>query len=296
VADAVQPGTELGGYRLTGLIGRGGMGTVYLGEEVATGRRTAVKVLAAHLARDEGFRRRFVREARYARTVEHPNVVAVLDTGEAHDLLYIVMEYVEGTSLETLLAIEGALPAERALRIVEQVADALGAVHAAGILHRDLKPGNVLVSPALGRERACLTDFGLSKNPSQDTKPLTAAGELVGTWHYLAPEQILAKDIDERVDVYGLGCLLFECLTGEPPFRRERALEVLRAHVEDPPPSVTAVRPELPFEIDAVLEKAMAKQPDDRFETCRNLAGAAGTALADVLSAAPERRATPPAP
>ena len=169
-------------------------------------------------------------------------------------------------------------------------------MHAAGILHRDLKPGNVLVSPALGRERACLTDFGLSKNPSQDTKPLTAAGELVGTWHYLAPEQILAKDIDERVDVYGLGCLLFECLTGEPPFRRERALEVLRAHVEDPPPSVTAVRPELPFEIDAVLAKAMAKQPDDRFETCRNLAGAAGTALADVLSAAPERRATPPAP
>ena len=296
MADAVQPGTEIGGYRLTGLIGRGGMGTVYLGEEVATGKRTAVKVLAAHLARDEGFRARFVREARYASTVEHPNVVAVLDAGEANDLLYIVMEYVEGTSLEALLAIEGPLPGERTLRIVEQVANALDAVHAAGILHRDLKPGNVLVSPAEGRERAYLTDFGLSKNPSQDTKALTAAGELVGTWHYMAPEQILAKDVDERVDVYGLGCLLFECLAGEPPFRRERPLEVLRAHVEDPPPSVTAVRPELPFEIDAVLAKALAKQPDDRFETCRTLAGAAGTALGGVLAVAPERRATPPAP
>jgi serine/threonine protein kinase len=296
VADAVQPGTELGGYRLTGLIGRGGMGTVYLGEEVATGRRAAVKVLAASLAHDEGFRRRFVREARYARTVEHPNVVSVLDAGEAHDLLYIVMEYVEGTALETLLAVEGALAAERALRIVEQVADALDAVHAAGILHRDLKPGNVLVSPAQGRERAWLTDFGLSKSPSRDTRPLTAAGELVGTTQYMAPEQILAKDLDERVDVYGLGCLLFECLTGEPPFLRERAVDVLRAHVEEPPPSVTAVRPDLPFEIDAVLTRAMAKQPENRFETCRTLAAAAWSALGEVVAAAPERRATPPAP
>jgi serine/threonine-protein kinase len=282
VATEIGVGTQIGDYRVTGLIGRGGMGTVYIAEQVSTGRRVALKVLAPELTRSEDFRTRFIRESRYASSLHHPNIVRVHEVGEDAGALYMAMEYVQGSDLKSLLATEVVLEPAHAVAILAQIASALDAVHATGVLHRDVKPGNVIVARATGggvEERAYLTDFGISKNPSQDSRPLTAAGDFVGTHYYTAPEQVLAKEIDSRADVYSLGCVLFECLTGAPPFARDRSSDVLRAHIEDPPPAATVARPGLPGAVDGIIARALAKDPADRYRTCVELMEAAGQAF-----------------
>ena len=291
--DKVEVGSEIGGYRIVEQIGQGGMGTVYLADSVAGDGRFALKLLAPELAQNDEFRTRFLREARYANSIEHPNVVRVRDSGEANGLLYMAMDYVDGQDLRSM-TMDGPLEVDRAVSILGQVASALDAVHATGVRHRDVKPGNVIVGrDPEGYERSYLTDFGLSSNPVQDSRALTAAGTFVGTYYYAAPEQILGKDIDHRVDVYSLACLLFESLTGEPPFKRARGDEVLHAHVEDPPPSVSERRPDVSPAIDSVVAKGMAKDPNERYGSCTGLIAAARTALARAHTPAPAAAGNP---
>jgi serine/threonine-protein kinase len=266
------------------------MGAVYRAEKTETGEDFALKVLLAAQGDNEEFRRRFERESRYASELNHPNIVRVHDFGESNGQAFMIMEYVPGRDLTAELA-GGPLSPERTIHIMEQVASALDAVHEVGLYHRDVKPANVLVAEDEegGGLRCRLTDFGLSKQPDQDSSPLTSAGFFVGTCQYVAPEQILAKDLDHRVDVYSLGCLLYECLAGEPPFNRPREEHVLYAHIQDPPPKLTAARPELPAAIDEVIEKALAKNPDERYPSCGELVKAAREALfpGGVAPAAP---------
>jgi serine/threonine protein kinase len=286
----ISAGTEIGGYRILNLLGQGGMGVVYLADNVRTGQRVALKLLTPDLARSSGFRERFVREAQYASSMRHPNVIEVFDAGEQENVLYIAMQYVEGEDLKALLVREGRLDARRTVGILGQVASALDAAHSTGLMHRDIKPGNVMIGA--GQPEHCyLTDFGLSKNPSADSIALTAQGEFVGTIDYTAPELVLGKDADSRLDVYSLGCLFYECLAGQPPFPKERDVEVLYAHIQDPPPQVSAVRPDLPAALDDVIVKAMAKKPEDRFPTCSAFIDAARTIVGE-----PAPVASPPPP
>jgi hypothetical protein len=282
VAQRIDVGSSVGSYRITGLVGQGGMGVVYLAQGPASDEPVALKVLSAEVAANEEFRTRFVREARYASTLPHPNIVPVRDVGESEGLLYIAMPYVHGTDLRSLLTAERRLGAERTLAILTPVASALDALHEHSVYHRDVKPGNVLIASGEGAERAghCyITDFGLSKNPSRDSRPLTALGYLVGTSDYAAPERVLGEEGDHRMDVYSLGCVLYECLTGQTPFPGTDEVEVLRKHVEEAPPRVSAHRPDLPPELDGVIAHAMAKQPSDRYATCGELMRAAAAAM-----------------
>ncbi len=303
MTDRVNIGDTLGDYRIIGEIGRGGMGIVFRGEHVSTGQAAAVKFLPPELIDDEDMRRRFAREAQYAASLHHPNIVSLYAAGEDHGVHYMAMQYVPGGDLRELLGREGQLHPDRAVALLRQVADALDAAHAAGILHRDLKPENVLIAPrdAVEAEDHCyLTDFGLSKNSSQDSVALTAKGSYVGTFHYTAPEMIIGTEVDHRVDVYSLGCLLYQALIGEPPFPGSREVEVLHAHLREPPPRVSDRRPELPPALDAVIAAAMAKEPDERPDTCRAVIEAAAAAIAGVQIAVPSaapplRRVTPPA-
>src|SRR5215210_657162 len=281
VEQRVDVGQEIGGYAITGRIGEGGMGAVFLAEERGSGRPVALKILLSEAADNEEFRRRFERESQYASSLNHPNIVRVYEFGESDGVAFMAMEYVPGRDLTSELA-EGTLAPERTIEVLAQVASALDAVHATGLFHRDVKPANVLIGadPDTGALRCRLTDFGLSKRPSQDSSPLTSAGFFVGTCQYVAPEQILAdKELDHRVDVYSLGCLLYECLAGEPPFKRPREEQVLYAHIQDPPPKLSQVRPDLPAEVDAVIERALAKKPEERYPSCGELVEAARAAL-----------------
>ncbi len=292
--DKVEVGSEIGGYRVVEQIGQGGMGTVYLADSVAGDGRFALKVLAPELARSDEFRARFLREGRYASSIEHPNVVRVRECGEADGVLYMAMDHVDGEDLRSLTA-DGPLEVDRAVSILGQIASALDAVHATGVRHRDVKPGNVIVGrDPDGYERSYLTDFGLSRNPVQDSRALTAAGTFVGTYYYAAPEQILGKDFDHRVDVYSLTCLLFESLTGQPPFTHARGDEVLQAHVAEPPPSVSERRGDLSPAIDSVVARGMAKDPDERYSSCTGLIAAARTALARAHAQGPAAGGDPP--
>jgi predicted Ser/Thr protein kinase len=277
-------GTQLGNYRVTALIGQGGMGTLYRAEHVREGREVALKVLSEGLSGSADFRRRFTREARYAQELDHPNVVPVLEIGEDAGHMFLIMPEIRGTDLKMLLALEGPLEPGRLLGILEAVADALDALHERGIIHRDVKPGNVLVASGEGPEAAgtaCLTDFGLSKDPGRDSRALTAAGEFVGTFQYVAPEQVLGREYDHRVDVYALGCVMYECLTGAPPFDFDDEVRLLDAHIEDPPPKVTDRRSDLPAEIDEVVARAMAKDPGDRYASAMEMVDAARSAFGD---------------
>jgi serine/threonine-protein kinase len=267
-----RPGDVVAGYRIESRIGRGGMGVVYLAEHQTLRRRAALKIIAPDLADDADFRERFLREARIAATLTHPNVVTVYDAGEIDGLLYIAMQYVPGPDLSAILREERRLGPYRVLDIGRQVAAALDAAHMAGLIHRDVKPANVLID---GRH-AYLTDFGLTKDRgSHAGNSLTRAGEVVGTTHYLAPEQVEGKEVDGRADVYALACMLFHTLTGEVPFSRDNDMAVLYAHLHDPPPKLSERRRGLPSGLDAVLEKGMDKQPDRRFNTCEEMIHAA---------------------
>ena len=284
-------GTTLGNYRIESIIGRGGVGVVYLAEDLRLGRRVALKVLSQDLSAESGIRDRFTRESRIAASLDDPNIVPIHEAGEAEGLLYIAMRYVEGTDLALLLAEEGALDPRRAVSIVAQVASALDAAHSRGLVHRDVKPANILVVPGQGSrpEHVYLSDFGLTKRLSSESE-VTRTGQFLGTLNYAAPEQFEGRPLDARTDVYSLGCVLFECLTGTAPFRKEQDAALMYAHLQEPPPAVTTERPELPPAVDSVVAKAMAKKPEDRFQSTGELAAAARAVLQEALApAAPAR-------
>jgi serine/threonine-protein kinase len=263
-------GREVAGYRIEARIGRGGMGVVYRAHHLNLHRHAALKLIAPELADSGGFRERFNHEARIAAALRHPNIVTVYDAGEVDGLVYLAMQYIDGSDLAKVLR-EGRLRPYRALDVCRQVASALDAAHTLGLIHRDVKPGNVLIE---GRT-AFLTDFGLTKRLDGEHGQFTRAGDVVGTIHYVAPEQIEGGRVDPRTDVYSLGCLLYHCLSGEVPFARESDVAVIYAHLSEEPPRLTAVRPELPGGLDAVIGRALEKAPKRRFQTCSDLVSAA---------------------
>jgi ABC-type transport system substrate-binding protein/tRNA A-37 threonylcarbamoyl transferase component Bud32 len=279
-------GCVIGGFRVGDLVARGAMGAVYIAED-AKGERVALKLLSPELAHDERFRQRFLRESRLAAALDHPKVVKTIASGRDGGVLYLAMAYVDGVDLRELLRREGKLEPERVVGLVRQVAEALDAAHAGGLIHRDVKPGNVLVASGPEGEQAYVCDFGLARHVSS-VGSLTGDRGFVGTVDYVAPEQIRGAAVDGRADVYALGCVLFECLAGERPFERESELAVVFAHLNEPPPRLTELQLELPAAWDSVVARALAKEPDARYPTCGALAVAATHALRG--RAAPSRR------
>lgn len=263
-------GQQIAGYRIEEEIGRGGMAVVYRARDLRLERTVALKLLAPELARNDTFRRRFTHESRAAAAIDHPHIVPVFEAGETDGVLYIAMRYVVGSDLRHLLDREGPLPPATTLRVAAQVASALDAAHDHGLVHRDVKPGNILVARGTDSdhpEHAYLTDFGLTKK-SLSLTGFTTVGQFVGTLDYVAPEQISGRPVDARCDVYGFACVVYEILAGHPPFRRDDDMALLWAHQYDEAPPLTEARPDLDPQVDPVLAKALAKSPDDRYPSC----------------------------
>lgn len=277
-------GSVVADFRIEGVVGRGGMGVVYRAVQLSLDRPVALKLIAPALAADPQFRERFERESRLAASLDHPNVVPVYAAGEHAGVLYIAMRFVDGVDLRALIKAEGRLAPEHAARIVAHVASALDAAHEQGLVHRDVKPANVLVSRRGGEEHVYLTDFGLTKR-SATSGGLTGSGEWVGTLDYVAPEQLRGERVDARVDVYSLGCVLYEALTGQVPYPRENELAKLWAHISDPPPVASELAPEVPLGLSAVAKRGMAKAPDERYGAAGALGRAALAATVDATSA-----------
>jgi serine/threonine-protein kinase len=293
VAEQIDPavGATFGPYTIERLLGRGGMGTVYLATHTRLDRKVALKLIARELAADADFRARFLRESRLAASLDHPNVVPVYDADEIDGVLYLAMRYVTGPSLQTLLWARGSLSLDETARIAEQIGAALDAAHAAGLVHRDVKPANILLAEA--GDYAYLCDFGLAKRA--DVRDVTRTGFFLGTVDYCAPEQIRGEPVDGGADVYSLGCVVFHCLAGEPPFRRGSELAVADAHLHEPPPVLSSVRAGLPRTVDDALAAAMAKDPARRAtatELARRLADDAETRPAPVPRSRRNRRRT----
>jgi YVTN family beta-propeller protein len=263
------------------------MGEVFLVRDVRLGRPVALKVLAASVAEDERFRERLLRESRLAASLDHPNVIPIYEAGEEDGRLFIAMRYVPGGDLKALLRREGALDPARAVAIFDQIADALDAAHRHGLVHRDVKPSNVLLDRDGGREHCYLADFGLTQSASEGGP---ADGQLMGTVDYVSPEQIRGDPIDGRADQYGLACLMFKGLTGTVPYEQRSDLAALFAHLEEPVPRASERATDLPQEIDPVLAKGMAQSPDDRFGSCAELVTAAREALGQAPAAPSSRR------
>ncbi|GAA0267833.1 hypothetical protein GCM10010302_01990 [Streptomyces polychromogenes] len=280
-------GKQIAGYLVESEIGRGGMAVVYRARDLRLDRTVALKLLAPELARNDTFRKRFAHESKVAAAIDHPHIVPVFEAGETDGLLYIAMRFVAGQDLRALLDRTGPLPVETAARIAGQVASALDAAHDHDLVHRDVKPGNILVADGTDSEHpehVYLTDFGLTKK-SLSLTGFTSVGQFVGTLDYVAPEQIAGKPVDGRCDVYSLGCVVHEMLTGGPPFQRDDDMALLWAHQFDPPPPPSSRRPQLPPAVDEVLARALAKTPEDRWGSCLEFTGAlrkAGTAAAAV--------------
>jgi Protein kinase domain/FHA domain len=287
--DLLGTGSEIAGYRVKSVLGEGGTGRVYVAER-PEGGLCALKVLTRPLTEDLSTGARFKREAQYAKALDHPHILELYEAGETSDgTMYLAMQYVPGEDLGAMLAHEGAIDLPQALAILGQIGSALDAAHASGLIHRDVKPGNIIVAADHGAEpHAYLTDFGLSKNPEADSIALTKQGQFVGTTAYTAPEEILAQPRDHRVDIYSLGCVLFEAVVGEPPFVRDQELDVLYAHIGDPRPQASDRRPDLPLEIDAVIAKAMAVSPEDRYSSCAEFIAAATALLPEGAGPAPD--------
>jgi serine/threonine protein kinase len=272
-------GSELLGYRIEAVLGVGGMGIVYLARDLRLKRHVALKLLSPSLADDGRFRERLLAESELAASIDHPNIVPIYAAGDAGGRIFISMRYVEGDDLGDMLA-QGPLSPAHTLTVVSQIAGALDAAHGRGLVHGDVKPSNVLVARRAGREgddHVCVADFGLCRR-------FESAAEyderhLMGTLAYVAPEQIRGDAVDGRADVYSLGCVLYECLSGVAPFGHRSDLELLFTHLDEDPPSLTSLRPELPPAIDAVIRTALAKEAGDRFDTARALVDAAGVAL-----------------
>ena len=274
---------QITGYRIEARVGRGGMGEVFRAVQLNLGRRVALKVLAPDLAADDRFRRRFLRESRIAASIDHPSIIPIFETGEDGGLLYIAMRFVDGPDLAAVLRREGRLEPSRALAIMTQVAGALDAAHERGLVHRDVKPANLLLAPGpAGTPSHCyLCDFGLIKqvDSEQVASALTVTDQFVGTIPYVAPEQIEGKAVDGRTDVYSLGCVLFQCLTGSVPFEGGNDVEVVFAHLGKPPPSPSERVPGLPPSVDGVIARALAKSKEERWPTCTALMSAVAAAL-----------------
>jgi serine/threonine-protein kinase len=276
-------GAEFAGCRIEGVAGRGGMGVVYRATQLALDRLVALKVIAPDLARDDAFRARFQREARMAASIEHANVLPVYEAGERDGVLFLTTRYVEGTDFSALLRHEGPLDVRRAEQLLVPVALALNAASKRGLVHRDVKPANVLIS-APGNdehEHVYLTDFGLARGESTSAGQMTVTrtGTLVGTLDYMAPERMTGARGDARADIYAFGCMLFQSLAGHVPFPREQDVALIHAHVDEPFPTLLEVRSDVPPAVDAVAQRACAKNPDDRFATAGELAKALEAAV-----------------
>jgi Protein kinase domain len=280
-------GSQIASYQVAEEIGRGGMAVVYRARDVRLDRWVALKVLAPEFARDDAFRQRFIRESRAAAAVDHPNIIPIIDAGEAEGVLFIAMRYVAGQDVHRLLMQAGPLPAPRAIGLVSQVASALDAAHALGLVHRDVKPANMLLGRRAedgGTDHVYLSDFGISKQ-AHATSSLTMTGQVLGTLNYLAPEQIDGRQVDGRADAYSLACAAFEMLAGAPPFRRDQNMAVMWAQLNAPPPLLTSYRRDLPPAADQVMARALAKSAADRYPTCLVFA----TALHEACRTAPGR-------
>jgi predicted Ser/Thr protein kinase len=285
VAGTVQE--SFGSYDIQREVGRGGMGVVYLATDRRLGRRVALKVIVPELAADPQFRERFEREARVAATLEHPHVVPVYEAGEHDGSLFIAMRFIDGRDLASDVRERGPVAPQRLARLVVQVAGALDAAHRAGVVHRDVKPANVLLTGTGDDEQAYLTDFGLTREAASESG-LTVTGQWVGTVDYAAPEQIMGEPTDARSDVYALGCTVFQALTGQPPFQGVPAAR-LYAHMNNPPPSACDSRAGLRPEVDAAIARAMAKEPGERFQSAGDFARALAAALTGEANLEPER-------
>ncbi|AUY53901.1 serine/threonine-protein kinase [Streptomyces sp. CB01881] len=282
-------GRQVAGYRLEAEIGRGGMAVVYRAKDLRLGRTVAVKLLAPELARNEVFRQRFMHESEAAAAIDHPHIIPVFQAGEADGILFIAMRYVQGGDLRGLMNRGGPFAAERAARLALQIASALDAAHDRDLVHRDVKPGNVLVAAGTDSEHPehlYLADFGLTKK-SLSLSGLTSVGQIVGTLDYAAPEQISGRPLDGRCDQYGLGCVVFEMLAGAPPFRRESDLALLWAHLNDPPPTLRDHRPDLSAAVDAVVARSLAKAPEQRYADCLQFVAELRAAIAAGAGAGP---------
>jgi serine/threonine-protein kinase len=271
------------------------MSIVYRGEHLSLGRTVAIKLLAPQLSEDQAFRERFTRESRLAASLDHPNIIPIYEAGEEEGVFWIAMRYVDGQDAKNMLKQEGPLDPEGAVDIIAPVASALGAAHGKGLVHRDVKPANILLAKGEGDEdgHVYLSDFGVAKHSA--SRALTKTGIFVGTAEYASPEQIEGKQLDGRADIYSLGCVLYECLTGAPAYDRDSEVALMYAHLLEPPPSVTATRPDLGPEVDELVARAMAKSRDDRFATAREFATEARAVLGRGTRAAPTSAAPRPA-
>jgi serine/threonine protein kinase len=295
------PGGVFAGFRIERTLGHGGMGIVYLARQIRLERFVALKVIRPELAHDEHFRARFRSESRTAASIENPQVVTVFGAGERDGLLYVAMQYVHGRDLGRLIKTRGRLPGDDAADLIAQVADGLDAVHEAGLVHRDVKPANVLVGepgPGDDGSSALLTDFGLAK-VAASTSGLTATGEVIGTLDYMAPEQIEGRRVDARTDVYALGCVLFHAVTGEVPFPERESSAKMWAHLNEPPPSVGSGDGGRAA-LDPVIRRALAKDPADRYPSAGDFGRAAVAAARGEAVTEPEHvvgtgEAAPPA-
>ena len=268
-------GSLVAGYRLEEQVGAGGMAVMFRARDERLGRPVALKLLAPGLAADAGFRQRFIRESRAAAAVDDPHIIPVYEAG---GVLFLAMRYVAGGDLRSLVAREGPLPPARAAAVISPVASALDAAHAAGLVHRDVKPANMLVDVRPDRpDHVYLSDFGLSKGAL--SSGLTGSGHFLGTANYVAPEQIQGTGVDGRADQYALACAAFELLAGEAPFQRDEGMAVIWAHLYQPPPSLAARRAGLPAAVDEVVARALAKAPADRYASCSRFADALREAL-----------------
>jgi serine/threonine protein kinase len=282
------PGSRVAGYVLERLVGVGGMAAVYQARDQRLGRVVALKLLAG----DEALRTRFVREARSVAAVDHPHIIPVYEAGESDGVQFIAMRFVAGGTLQGVIRASGALPPRRAAAFISQVASALDAAHAAGLVHRDVKPGNILVDARRGGpEHTYLTDFGIART-MLSAGTLTNAGQFLGTPDYAAPEQINGHPVDGRADQYALACVAYEVLSGTVPFVREMPLAVLYAHLSTSPSQVTLARPDLPLAVNEVLNTALAKVPGARYPSCADFADALRDALG-LESYDPSRTARP---
>ena len=274
-------GDEFAGYRVRSVLGRGGMSVVYQAENLRLSSIIALKVLAPELASDDVFRARFLEESRIAASLNHPNVIPIYDMGSQDDLLYIAMRYVSGTDMRQMIKKRGRILPATALFLVGQAARALDAAHRKGLVHRDVKPGNLLIergSDDADPDHVYLADFGITKH-AMSRSGLTSTGQFLGTINYVAPEQIRGTSVLGLADQYSLGCVLYECLTGRVPFEKDLDAAIIWAHVEETPTMPTILRPELPPEIDQVFGRVLAKRPDERYGSCREFVEAARMAL-----------------
>ena len=275
---SLEQGSLFAGYRIEGLLDRGGMGVVYKATDMDLERTVALKIIAPEHTQNADAVTRFKAEARLAASLEHPNIVPIHRGGEFQGVLYLAMRFVAGTNLRHVID-RGQLDLDRVQRVVRSVASALDAAHERGLVHRDVKPANILITGEGAREQVYLTDFGLTKQLGSP-QSLTRTGAWVGTPDYVAPEQIQAGGVDGRADLYSLGCVLYEMLTGSVAYPKDNDMAKLWAHVQDPPPSPSLKRPDLVEAFDEVVSRATAKDPDDRYATASELAAAVDLAVA----------------